>query len=254
MALLFDDSTGDGQLLNVDSAVVTATPYTIHCWFNSDNDSIDQYPLAVGDKDVADDFAGIQLRGSQGGDYVAVFSYSGAFRMAVSAKGYVPGQWHSATAVFASDSSRKIYLDGAVPVENTQAQVVQNIDRTRIGRSPDRTDSLTGEFSGSIAETAIWDVALTDREVQQLHIGFSPPYLTGLLPHLKLYKSLRRFINGPDDIGPDMQAWSNDELTTRTELAVSNHPPNIIDPPEPWNMASVSQSPSQHHQHAVALK
>lgn len=228
MAILLDDSVGEGQLLNVDAAVVSATPYTLHCWFNSNDDGIDQYPLAVGDKDFADDFAGIQLRGAQGGDYVAVFSFSGDFRMAVSAKGYVQGQWHSATAVFASDSSRKIYLDGAVPVENAQSQVVQNIDRTRIGRSPDST--LSGEFSGSIAEAAIWDVALTDWECQQLAIGYSPKYLTSKLPHLKLYKSLRRFINDPDDVGPDMLAWSDGDLTTAAMPIFYNHP-NIIDPP-----------------------
>jgi len=229
MAILLDDSVGDGQFLNVEEAVVTAVPFTMHCWFNSDDISKDQYVVSIGDASATNHFVGIQLRGASDDKVAVLMLAGGGVLTAVSSNAYLANTWYPATAVCAAANDRKIYFNGEAGVISSTPATMTGIDQTTIGRSADY--SPFGECSGMLAEVAIWDVALTDWECQQLAIGFSPKCLTSKLPHLKLYKSLRRFINDPDDVGPGMQAWSNDALTTAAMPSFSNHPPTIIDPP-----------------------
>ncbi len=224
MARLFDDAAS--EFLRVETAVITATPYTMHCWFNTDNITTDQWVMWLGDKGEIDEMTGILTRGATGGDPVSAFSFSNAAQTseALSTSGYSANTWHAATAVFSADNHRKIYLDGVGSAVDTTAVTILLPDRTQISGGGDFTPGAY--FSGQLAEAGIWNVALTDKEVAILAQGYSPRYLTGRLPNLVLYKSLRDLVNvpTPGHISPDM---------TASGTTISNHPPNIIDPPVP---------------------
>ena len=77
------------------------------------------------------------------------------------------GVWHHACAVFASSTSRSIYLDGTNKITNTTSITPSSgsITGTRIG------DSDADCFDGDLAEVAIWNAALSDAEVASLFVS-----------------------------------------------------------------------------------
>lgn len=81
--------------------------------------------------------------------------------------------WVHLTGVFASSTSRKIYLDGVPVATNTSAVTVASFDR--ITAAMRVNGSAVGLFCpGSIAELGVWNVALTDAEVASLGAGARP--------------------------------------------------------------------------------
>ena len=80
--------------------------------------------------------------------------------------------WQHVASVFSSQTSRRTYVNGAAGTENT----------TNIGSQNTATDILIGArrsnvignyFNGSIAEAGIWNVALTQQEIQSLSAGMT---------------------------------------------------------------------------------
>lgn len=87
--------------------------------------------------------------------------------------GYTVGVWHHACGVWASSTSRSVYIDGGSKGSNTDSILLSGFSRTNI--STRWVSNARGAFfDGCIAEPAIWDVALTDDEVASLARGFSP--------------------------------------------------------------------------------
>jgi hypothetical protein len=76
------------------------------------------------------------------------------------------------TTVFTSSSSRSIFVN-ANKYSNTDSLTISSPTRFAIGCS---WDSASNSFfnSGSIAEAAVWNAALTDAEVASLAAGFTP--------------------------------------------------------------------------------
>ena len=112
MARLFDDASS--QYLAVGSTPVTAAPFSMAAWFNSDSDALQQAIISVGDTAGATNYFTLQARGNTGGDPVQVHVREGATSaVASTSSGYSANTWHHAAAVFASSSSHAVYLDGA---------------------------------------------------------------------------------------------------------------------------------------------
>jgi hypothetical protein len=84
------------------------------------------------------------------------------------------GSWHHVCAVFTSSTSRAAYLDGGNKGTDATSASPSSaaITSTFIGRC---TSSTTDNYmEGTIAQCAVWNVALTDPEVASLATGLTP--------------------------------------------------------------------------------
>lgn len=171
MSRLFDDAASD-RLTNA-NAVIVGYPFTLACWFNSDNIGISQVLMSVGDTGTADNYHYLRAAGSVASDPVQAGSAAGGTaRNAATTTGYSTNTWHHACGVFTAAADRAAFIDGGSKGTNTQSTSPAGVDATAIGRL--ETSTPANHMSGMIAEAAIWDVALTDAEVALLAASYSP--------------------------------------------------------------------------------
>lgn len=145
------------------------------------------------------------------------------------------GTWQHAAAVFASATSRSIYLSGGNKATNTTNITVDTLNQLTLGFVRGNVNSYY--YWGLMAEPAAWDVALTDDQIAELAKGYSP--LMVQPENLVFYAPLRRgvydvFGRALTDSGSDYAAhpggiiypagvWTPPPLS-----AVANYVPNIM--------------------------
>jgi len=219
--------------LRLNSAPVTAAPFTLACWFNP-GDVTGLYAMYfLGDKDVATDYWIIFLRGDVAGDPLDFRATdSGGNNTAQTTTGYTAGTWHHACAVEASATSRAIYLNGGGKGTNTTSRAPANADRTSLGIRDNTSSALIGLLS--IAEPAIWNVALTDAEAASLATGVSPRFVRpgNLVAHWPLV--------GRND--PETNRYGTGNLTLLNSPAVAAHP-RLYSPPAPMIVRAPAAAP-----------
>lgn len=238
MSRLFDD--GSTEYLQVESAVVSAYPLAMACWFNSNDDTINQALMWVGDKDVDNQFLILMIAGNVVGDPLRARAFGGTNESANTSIGYTANTWHHAAGIWLSMSERHAYIDGGN--KGSDAGLLDDdiigYDRTAIGSARDSTPGAY--MSGHIAEAAIWD--LTDwgandaaREIAfELAIasiakGYSPEfYPLGLLGYWPLVRGLNDHVGGFN--------------LTASGTVVSTHP-RIIYPSKIWVPSGVVAAP-----------
>ena len=169
------DFDGVGDQVIRTSAVVTAKPLTMCCWFNFDAMMANTQHI-LGLSDSANAARGFNLRISPDGELRAQEDAA----LAVSAPVSI-GIWHHGVAVYIGQIDRRVYLDGVETIGTT--------DKT--GTTPNET-TLGGitldssrDYDGRIAEAAIWDVVLNQNEINALAAGQSPKRVRPV--NLKLY-------------------------------------------------------------------
>lgn len=226
MSRLFDDA--QSEYLQVESPVVTAYPFAMACKFRSNDDTVNQALMFVGDKNAGNYFTNLVARGGNVGDpiYASSHNYGGvATASAITSTGFTQDIWHYAAGIWLSASERHAYIDGGSKGSDfTEVDPMANHDRTAIGAARDLSPGMYA--SGDIAEAAVWD--LTDwgvddaareiafeKAIASLAKGFSPL----LFPlGLKAYWPLVRGLN--DRVGGFNM--------TATGTVVSDHPKIIL--------------------------
>jgi hypothetical protein len=139
-------------------------------WFNHDTDSTD-YSLSIPTGSSNDHRFGI---GRQSGGAGFAVARTATTRQGVTNNTVTSGVWAHVCGVFASNSSRTAILNGDLankdtePTSNTPDATMNMVI---VGA---RQDGTSGSWDGDVAETAIWDVALSDDEVVALSLGYSP--------------------------------------------------------------------------------
>ena len=159
---------GTNQYISRATAPVTVTPLTLACWFNPDllhNGAL----CAVDSFPSSNWFA---LFANITGKVAASAVGSGSASDATTTANYTIGSWNHCCGVFASSTSRTIYLDGANSVTNTQNRTPLSIGETVIGAR--RFAGAISAFSDArIAEVGIWNDALTAAEIASLAKGMT---------------------------------------------------------------------------------
>lgn len=173
MARLFDDAAT--QFLERSGAVVTATPLTLACWFQTDDLAADQTLLQLGGATTSDQHA-IYVLGGTAGDPVLAYSESPSAAANSQIAGTTLNTWHHAAGVFVNTTSRTAYLDGTAGTTNTTSVFPSGLDTTSIGRS-NYASTAFFYLSGRVAEAAIWNVALDANDIASLARGFSPLFV-----------------------------------------------------------------------------
>lgn len=166
---------GSNQSILATTAPATVEPLTLAAWFYPDSATTRTVILSVAANALTGDFFALVQDGTKAGDPVCATKYSTGTDTgeAVSSTGYTASAWNHGCAVFASNTSRTIYLNGGGKVENTTSRATANsIGRTGIGalvRNP-----IVAFFDGRVADAAIWTATLNDDEVAALAKGISP--------------------------------------------------------------------------------
>ena len=171
MARLFDDASSQG--LQVASAPLTAYPFTMACWFNSNDATITQVLMSICDSASTNEEWSLRAAGAVAGDPIRFTSRSGGTnRNADTTTGYSTGAWTHACAVGTSATSRAVYINGGSVGTNVTDNTPSSLDTFSIG--VDAISVPFGYMSGAIAEAAIWNVALAAGDVALLAKALDP--------------------------------------------------------------------------------
>lgn len=218
-------ASASSQYLEYAGAVVTATPLTMACWAQVNNITANHWLMALADSADGDSVVGIRCAGAVANDPIQARLITATGSSAIASINNYPGAgtWFHAAGVFASATSRFVYLDGTQSTESTTNRAMPTVDRTSIGRK----GGLTAEeyLDGRAAEAGIWNVALTANEIASLAKGASPLMIrpNALVAYWPLHG---RFSPEPDWFG----ASTPMTVTSATQAA---HPPKIVYPARP---------------------
>lgn len=211
MSVVLDSTLN--QYLKTTTIPVTAKPITMVAWYKTTSDALMQTPICISNTSN-NEFLLAQLRGAVAGDYVAVQEYATAWKWSPTI-GYTINTWQHVTVVFYSATDRRVFLNGANKVINTDSQDVNFslFNQVLIG-----THKITGgtPFAGRLAEISIHSIDLTDAEILSLANGALATDIQ--LASLETYWKLRS--DGKDSIGNNNLTSYNNPTWDGTD-----HPP-----------------------------
>jgi hypothetical protein len=171
MSRLFDD--GVPELAQVNSTPITAVPLTLACWFYSDSIALNQTLIGIYDASVANQWFTLQAMGAVIGDKLWAQVQGGiGGAQAATSSGYSANTWHHACGVFASATSRTVYIDGGSAGSDAANKTPSGLDRITVGYMGDSTPTYA--LSGRVAWASIWSAALSAVEIASLAGGILP--------------------------------------------------------------------------------
>jgi len=170
-----DFSISAATYLENTNAVLTTTPISMACWFNSDDVSNYQVPLSISNKTSATAALHyLTLNGALAQKTVGAFSSAdNDWAGASTTTEYSVSTWHHVTGVWASATDRRAYLDGEGKGTDSTPRTPTGLDNTSLGIYWRNSIALS-PMDGRVAEVAVWNVALTDADAAALGAGFSP--------------------------------------------------------------------------------
>ncbi len=165
---------GTSSYLENTTQVVSNFPFSISAWVKTTASSTQTV-------------AGIFVSGSSNQHYRITISGTGmptieasntTNRTAASTTAINDGEWHHVVGVFASSTSRTLYVDGVSKATSaTAATFTASINRFAVGRN---SNSAPGSyFNGNIDEVSLWNVALGLAEVTTVYNSGSPSVIAG---------------------------------------------------------------------------
>ncbi len=218
---------GSSNYLSRTAAVKTDAPLTLVCWVNSSAFTAHQTLLAVSSH-LSTSHYGLDICVNTSGTPYAR-------RLANMTAAYVTSQapgpanlststWHHVAGVFGATNSRYCYLDGAAGSQATLASTMTfTPSRTSCGLWLRNGVSNWCTYA-TIAEAAIYDVALTADEIAQLADGYSPLMVRpwDLLAYWPLVRG--------DGSGNEPDVIGGNTLTETGTVGVQTHVPKLILP------------------------
>lgn len=237
------------QYLQYGGAVASATPFTLACWVNPDvvgsygliNIALDTDPAA---------FTGwiLWLKNVSSTLRAAVaLQQASTYGEAVTTATLTTGTWAHVCGVFASNTSRTIYLNGGNNVSESTGITPSGVNKTTIGAY--YYNGAIGTFlDGKLAEVGIWDVALTVNEISSLAKGYSPLFVRpeNLITYVPLIRD-----NDKDIVGgvtftangsPGVSRHSRVLYIPRVQYITTQ----ASEPPEPPGPGGISIRKQQH--------
>lgn len=167
---------GTSQYLISSSAPSLSLPVTMACWFYANTLTANGVLFSMG---VASGDARLQVNanGATDGDPLQAVAYNaaGSYAIAKSSASYSTGVWQHCIAVFASTTSRTIYLNGGSSATNSTDidSTPGSFNQTLIG-ARDSSSGLGAFLDGRVAEIGVWATDLDADERAALAAGVSP--------------------------------------------------------------------------------
>lgn len=199
------------QCLSSSSTPITAPPFTISVWFR--RGTISGTPTVVGLCQNSSNGAAQVLTIRSDGK-LAAGTYNpanGTYDQSLSSIATTSNVWTHGAGVWASITSRTVYLNGTAATTNTTSINPSNINSIGIGATVRPT--FSDQYNGDIADVGIWNIALTADEITSLSRGIScqlirPQNLLFFAPLIRSAQDLAR----------------NLSLTNNNTATVSVHP------------------------------
>jgi hypothetical protein len=161
-----------GVYLSSGNAPVAGYPLSVAIWFQTAASGYIGYQLASLGDTVSSDAVYLATAGSP-------FPVSwrqqnvGGTNVVDTTAAYGSQVWQHACGVSASDSDHRVYVNGGNKGTSSVQKILNGFNQTSIA-----TNLAHGfDFSGELAEFAVWNAALTDAEVATLAAGFSPLFV-----------------------------------------------------------------------------
>ena len=126
-------------------------------------------------------------------------------------------RWYHVAAVFASSTSRKVYVDGVIEATDTTAIATTSLNRYAIGARGSPVPTWGLYSNAKIAEVAVWNIALTDAEVLQLAKGAKPQWIQPT--------ALRSYIPLHTGLSPELDLAGGTIGLTNSPAQSTDHPP-----------------------------
>ena len=157
-------------------AIISALPYSLVGWGNSNDADAAQSVFGEADSTVDNEYTRIAFQGNAGGDPVNSTSRdSSAVANASSSTGYSTNTWHHSAGVFTSTTSRAAFIDGGSKGTNVTSVAFATHNNISVGVL--ERSSVTNFFNGELSFCGIWNVALSDNEISILSKGVNPFFL-----------------------------------------------------------------------------
>jgi hypothetical protein len=155
---------GSDQYFLVTSTPVTAYPMTLAAWVRRAATGITDRIMGV----MSGADSGVMLDLTSGNVARARSATTSAFSSATGATTIAAETWVHCCGVFASDSSRVIYLNGVSDGTSTVSRAITGVNRIIIGVYY-VASALSGHFAGQLADVVVFNRALSAAEVAQLY-------------------------------------------------------------------------------------
>ena len=204
---------GTTQYLQNTSTPITAPPFTISAWMNTDRiDGGSQTVMAIMNDGSAGDW--FRFYGYSGGTiFIIMDARDSTAVFAATTTQFSADTWHHVAGQNSSTTARAAWLDGGGKGTNSELRTPDGINAMSIGRMGDSTPG--GYFDGEIAEVGLWNIALTDAEILLLSKGFSPLFVRP--QNLVCYWPLIR--NANDIVGGyNMTAYNTPTITPHPKI------------------------------------
>ena len=217
------------HVLTLASAPVTAVPFSMACWFNARSNAASQNLITI---EVAGSTANRHdLVAVQGNSVNAESKITGTAARATTTVGYSNNVWNHACGVWASITSRAVYLNGGNKGTDATSKAPSGINETKIG------NGNLGDMDGLIAEAAIWNAALTDGEVKALALGTRPIFIRPM-SLVAYWPLLQRF--APEI---DVTSSGTNLMAVTGALSVPYNPPAVFYPRRKRYFVSAAVAP-----------
>lgn len=171
--------------LSSGAVAATAVPLTLVIWLNTTLGQFKRFISLANSTDNANVFnCGTDVTSSSSNLASAYVSITGNNAQALSSTAMTASTWQHLAAVFASTSSRAIYINGANKGSTGGGPFAPTgINATIIsGRASDFTAGIVGQA----AQAAVWNRALSDNEVAHLGAGGNPRAIKGCVSYWKI--------------------------------------------------------------------
>lgn len=210
------------------SPVTTNSALTLACWFNIANTTASHNLIDITNT-AGDNYWSLVAGGDVSGDPVILYvnANNTGETSAQSSAGYTANTWHHACGVVNSATSRTVYLNGGSSGNDTNNKAVHSftLNNTHLGGF--RVGATTfSPLNGSIAEVAVWSVALSAAEVGMLAKGFAPPLVRpdALVAYWPIFGRMA---------SPEQDRWGNFHMTINGTMSQAAHVPRMFYPDSP---------------------
>lgn len=212
MARLFDHA--NTEYLSVAKLPVSSTPFTVSLWFNTPEDVSSYVAFAIADAASNNYWAIFLSSGGATNDVRANAWDTVTNANANSTTFFLLNKWHHVTAFYISDISRAVLLDGGGKGTNAADISPAGVDTTYIG-------ARRGDFTvdGMLAEVAVWDTTLTDREGMVLASGVPPLFV----------RPQNRVAYWPLVSAEDFDWDRRFDMTAVNSPGIAPHPPKVLE-------------------------
>ena len=161
------DGTNDNAPLRADAALYTM-PFSVSAWALARTVTQNFTVFSAGSSTNAIPIFNVGFRGDSTGDPIQIqMRGSNNVNSVCNGAGFVANRFYHVVGVFASGTSRTVYVDGVQGQTDTTSHTATALDRVTIGALIRNTS--VSFLNGQVAEVGIWNREINASEIQSLY-------------------------------------------------------------------------------------